>query len=347
MPCALSVGTYGAIRKRSDNTVNLLSGNLDGEPVVFQLDQLTHDPVHGWGNYPKGVISVLKEMGHTITGFDMYVIGNLPSGAGLSSSASLTTLVTLALSHLFDLHIPPVERAIICQKAEFFNGVNCGIMDPFACALGQDDHAILLDCNTLEYKHIPLNLGQYQIVIANTNYKRGLADSKYNERRAECEEALADLQKVVDITALCDLTPQAFEQHKDAIQGELPRRRAEHAVYENFRTKEAARVMEEGKLEALQPLMRDSHLSLRDLYDVTGKALDLLTSAATMYGKQNPTSVVGTRMTGAGFGGCTVNIVHTDYIDDFTKTVGRKYQTGTETAASFYVAKVSGGAREI
>jgi len=347
MPCALSIGTYGAIRKRGDNIVKLISGNTDSSLITFSLDELVYDEAHSWGNYPKGVVALLKEKGYEIGGFDMYIWGNLPSGAGLSSSASLNTLVMLALNTIFDLGIDPVERAKLCQVAERFHGVNCGIMDPFASTMGKDNHAILLNCDTLEYEQIPLNLGDYQIIIANTNYRRGLADSKYNERRAECEQALADLQKVCDIKELCELSPKVFEAFKDKIECETARKRAEHAVYENFRTKEAARVMKAGKLDELFPLMRESHLSLRDLYEVTGKALDTLTAAAVNYGKKNPGAVIGTRMTGAGFGGCTVNIVRKDVTEDFIQSVGRLYHAGLEMEASFYVAEVSGGAREL
>jgi len=346
MPCAINLGTYGAFRKRGDNIIKLVSGNFD-TTSTFSLDELAYDKKHGWGNYPKGILSLLKEAGHELSGFEMFVYGNLPNGAGLSSSASLNTLVALALNSLFELDIDPVERAKLCQNAERLNGVNCGIMDPFACTMGKKDHAILLNCDTLEYQHIPLNLGDYRIIIANTNYRRGLADSKYNERRAECEQALADLQKVCGINELCELSPEDFEKHKDAIVDNIPRKRAEHAVYENFRTKEAARAMSEGKLEELLPLMRESHLSLRDLYEVTGKALDVLTAAAFNYGKHNPGSVLGTRMTGAGFGGCTVNIVHKDFVDDFIQSVGRAYHSATGTEASFYVAEVADGASEM
>lgn len=350
MPCALSIGTYGAIRKRSDNNVKLISGNLDSNLVTFSLDKLVYEKEHMWGNYPKGVLALLKEKGYSLSGFDMYVWGNLPSGAGLSSSASLNTLVALALNSIFDLGISPIERAKLCQAAEGFNNVNCGIMDPFACTMGEENHAMLLNCATLEYEQIPLNLGEYQIVIANTNYRRGLADSKYNERRAECEQALADIQKVYNINELCDLTPELFEKYKGAVcraNGYTLRNRVEHVVYENYRTKEAAHAMKEGNLSELLSLMRWSHLSLRELYEVTGKALDALADAAIQYGEENPDCIVGARMTGAGFGGCTVNIIKSSHTDNFIKTVGKLYRAATDTEASFYVAEVSGGAKEL
>jgi len=347
-PCALSMGTYGAIRKRDDNDVKLVSGNISA-PVEFSLDNLTHDPKHSWGNYIKGVLLQFAEKGHKLGGFEMYIWGNLPNGAGLSSSASLNTLVALALNSIFEFGIDPIERSIMCQKAEHYNGVNCGIMDPFACAMGKQDHALLLDCATLEYKQIPLNLGDYRILIANTNYRRGLADAKYNERRAECESALADLQNVCDIKTLCDLTPKEFEKHKSVIKNDTERKRAEHAVYENYRTKEAAQALSEGRLDELYRYMEDSHLSLRDLYEVVGDALDAMVQPTLEYAKLHTgvPRVLGSRMTGAGFGGCTVSIVHKDYADDIMQYVGKMYLEKTGTEASFYIAEVADGAREI
>jgi len=248
----------------------------------------------------------------------------------------------MAANSVFDLGIQPVQRAIICRMAERFCGVSCGIMDPFACTMGKKDNAILLDCNTLEYSYAPLNLGDYRILIANTNYKRGLADSKYNERLAECEAALADLKKVCDIGALCELSPEEFEKHKGEITNDTNRKRAQHAVYENYRTKEAARALKDGKLEELAPLMVQSHVSLRDLYEVVGDALDAMFEPSAKCD-----GILGTRMTGAGFGGCTVTIVHKDAADDFIKQVGDAYFAKTGTQASFYIAEVADGACEI
>jgi len=341
MPCALNLGTYGAIRKRGDKIVKLVSGNFDSH-VSFNLEKLVNNAQHGWGNYPKGVVAEILKAGHEIRGFEMYIMGSLPNGAGLSSSASINTLVAMALNSVFELNIPPVDRAILCQMAERFCGVSCGIMDPFACTMGKKDHAILLDCNTLKYSYAPLNLGDYHILIANTNYKRGLADSKYNERLAECEAALAELKKVCDIGALCELSPEEFEKHKNAITNETHRKRAEHAVYENFRTKEAARVLKAGRLGELAPLMAESHLSLRNLYEVVGDALDAMFEPSVAF-----EGILGTRMTGAGFGGCTVTIVHKDDAGDFIRHVGDAYLKKTGIHASFYIAEVADGACEI
>jgi len=344
-PCAITLGTYGAFRKRSDEKVKLYTGNFNSI-VEFSLEELEYDQKHGWGNYPKAVISLLQER-KPLGGFEMYIHGNLPSGAGLSSSACLNTLFAFALDTVFEVGLTAVERALLCQKAEHINGVNCGIMDPFACGLGKKDHTILLNCATLEYQLVPLQLGDYRIVLANTNYRRGLADSKYNERRAECEEALADLQAVISIKELCDLSAEEFEKHKHAIKEELPKKRAEHAVYENYRTKDAARALTEGNLDEMGKAMVASHLSLRELYDVVGDALDALFIPSYEYGVSNPGTVHGTRMTGAGFGGCTVSIVHKGAVEDFIKVVGEKYAAQTGLTADFYVAEVADGAKEL
>ena len=343
LPCALTMGTYGAIAKRADKAVTLISGNL-AAPIQFDIDQLVYDKAHDWGNYPKGVLKQFVDRGHKLTGFDMYIIGNLPNGAGLSSSASLNALVATAVNQVFDLGVDQVTLAKICQLAEHFNGVNCGIMDPFACILGKKDHGILLDCNTLEYSYAPLELGKYQILIANTKYKRGLQDSKYNQRLAECNAALKDLQRAVKINQLCDLKPMEFEACKHVIDDDIHRNRAEHAVYENHRTKAAAQALAEGRLEDLYQLMEESHNSLRDLYDVVGDALEAMVSTTVKYADMNAHRILGTRMTGAGFGGCTVSIVHKDYTDDIISYVGKGYRKITGTDASFYIAEVAQGA---
>ena len=347
LPCALDKGTYVAINQRDDDVIRLASSTFN--PIVsISKNNLAFDPDHGWANYPKGVASCLIELGHKLTGFDMYIIGDLPNGAGLSSSASISMAVAVTLNNVFGLGISSIEMARLCQKAEFYNGVNCGIMDPFASAMGKKDHAILLDCNTLEYSHVPLTLGDYRIVIANTNKRRGLADSQYNERRRECEEALKDLKKVRDINALCDLSLEEFEKHKHIISDKVSCRRAEHAVYENHRTKKAAEYLTAGKWNELADTMIKSHESLRDLYEVSCNELDSLVRHAYAHGKipGNP-PIYGGRMTGAGFGGCTVNIVHKDYTDSFAEYVGGQYERDTNKKASFYVASPGDGAKEI
>ena len=345
-PCALDIGTYVAVRRRDDGVIRLVSADFE-PPVTVAVDGLAFDPDHSWANYPKGVAFCLGELGHKLTGFDMYFMGDLPNSAGLSSSASVTVATATALNSIFDLGIQPVELAKLCPKVEAYTGVNCGIMDPFASAMGKKDHAFLLNCTTMEYSYVPLNLGDYRIVIVNTNKRRGLADSKYNERQAECKQALQDLQKVCNITALCDLTPEEFETHKSAIREEIPRMRANHAVYENERTKTAAEFATRSNWSEFAHAMKSSHESLAKLYEVSCYELDTLVAVASRYNTVSDSAVMGSRMTGAGFGGCTVNIVHKDHIEAFAQYVGEAYQRETGLTASFYTAQPGDGAREI
>ncbi|MCL2405456.1 MAG: galactokinase [Defluviitaleaceae bacterium] len=384
-PCALSMGTYAAIARRDDNQIRLVSGNIE-PPVALSLDDLSYNPAHSWANNPKGVAKLLTDMGHKLGGFDMYMWGNLPNSAGLSSSASVAVLTALSLDSVFGLDICPIQRALLCQRVENeYIGVNCGIMDQFASAMGRKDHAILLNCGTLEYEYVPLQLGDYVLVIANTNAKRALADSKYNERRAECDQALAMLRKVADIQNLCDINMDKFMEYAKTAFGQevidqgmrmvtdtpVPAKvkdttpltaetiafvRAYHAVSENERVKDAVKVLNSGDLTAFGEAMTASHMSLRDLYEVTGNELDSLALAAWEYGSIIPTSgsapqpktkVLGSRMTGAGFGGCTVSVVHKNSVEGFIRDVGKRYTALTGLIADFYVAEIDDGAREV
>lgn len=344
-PCALSFGTYGVVRPRMDKKLRFYSNNFEDAGIVeVDLENLIYDEKDQWTNYPKGVIKVFKDSGYDLeTGFDMLVFGNIPNGAGLSSSASLELLTSVILKGLYSLKIDMIEMIKISQKAENeFVGVNCGIMDQFAIGMGEKDRAILLDCNTLEYIYAPVELGDASIIIANTNVRRGLADSKYNERRGECERSLEELQVKLDIKSLGDLTIQEFEENKELIKSETDRKRARHAVYENQRTIEAVRKLNNGNIQRFGQLMNESHISLRDDYEVTGVELDTMVRLAW-----NEEGVIGARMTGAGFGGCTVNIVKNENIDSFIKNVGEKYKDEIGLTADFYVASIGGGAREL
>ena len=344
-PCALSFGTYGIVRPRTDKKVRMFSSNFSDLGIIeFSLDELVYDPKDNWTNYPKGVIKMFKDEGHKIeTGFDMLVFGNIPNGAGLSSSASVELLTSVTLKGLYNVDIDMVPMVKLSQKAENeFVGVNCGIMDQFAIGMGKKDRAILLDCDTLEYTYAPVELGDASIVIANTNVKRGLADSKYNERRGECERALLNLQTKLDIKSLGELTIAEFEENKHLITNEIDRKRAKHAVYENQRTLKATQELEAGNIDAFGQLINESHISLRDDYEVSCKELDTLVEAAW-----EEKGTIGARMTGAGFGGCTVNIVKDEAIDDFIKNVGEKYQEKTGLKADFYIASIGDGAREL
>ena len=344
-PCAIDKGTYGLVKKRNDRKFRMYSENFADLGVMeFTLDELTNDKKHDWANYPKGVIKMFLEAGQKIdSGFDILFSGNIPNGAGLSSSASIEMLTAIVLKDLFHLSIDPVEMAQLGKKTEnLFIGVNSGIMDQFAVAMGKKDNAILLDCNTLKYDYVPVVLKDEVIVIANTNKRRGLADSKYNERRAECDEALAELQTKLPIKALGELSIEQFEANKDLIKSPIRQKRAKHAVYENQRTLKAQKELSAGNLAEFGKLMNQSHISLRDDYEVTGVELDTLAALAW----EQP-GVGGSRMTGAGFGGCTVSIVKKDKVDDFIKNVGEAYKNKIGYAADFYIASVSDGAKKL
>lgn len=340
-PCALTIGTYGVARKRQDRKLRFYSMNFEQLGVMeSSLDELVPSKDADWTNYPKGVLWAFKERGMEVTeGFDLLLFGNIPNGSGLSSSASVEVLTGYILKDQYGFDVTNQDLALIGQFSENrFNGVNCGIMDQFAIAMGKADHAIFLDTNTLDYTYVPLKLDGAKIVIACSNKKRGLGDSKYNERRSECETALAELQKVVDIKSLGKLTEEQFEANKDAIGDEVRVRRARHAVYENQRTIQAVEALQKQDLKKFGELMNASHVSLRDDYEVTGIELDTLVEEAWKVD-----GVIGSRMTGAGFGGCTVSIVEDAAVDRFIESVGTAYRDKIGYAADFYVVQVGSG----
>ena len=345
-PCALTIGTYGVARKRADRKIRLYSENYSKMGVIeTSLDDLVYRDSAGWTNYPKGIVWTFQEKGYPVEkGFDMLMYGNIPNGSGLSSSASVELLMGIILKDLFGYEdLTMINLALIGQYGENnFNGMNCGIMDQFAIAMGKKDHAIFLDTQNLQYEYAPIRMDGYKIVIAASNKKRRLTDSKYNERRAECEEALKDIQSVKKIQALGELTEEEFEQVKDAVKDPVCRKRAKHAVYENQRTIQAVKALKNNDLETFGKLMNESHVSLRDDYEVTGKELDTLVEAAW---KQD--GVIGSRMTGAGFGGCTVSIVKEEAVDAFIKNVGEIYEKEIGYEADFYVVEIGDGTRRI
>lgn len=343
-PCALNFGTFGAARRRNDDKIRMYSKNAGELSIVeFPLNDLKFEEKHGWANYPKGVLKVLMDEGFDIgRGFEVLFFGNIPGG-GLSSSASLELTTAVALRGLFNLDIDMLTMVRISQKAENeFIGVSCGIMDQFAIGMSKEDKAMLLDCNSMEYKYTALDLKDASIVIANSNKSRELADSKYNERRNECERALNQLNEKLDINFLGELNEAEFEENKHLIMNEVDRRRAKHAVYENQRTKRAVEILEAGDLEGFGKLMNESHISLRDDYEVTGKELDTLVELAWQH-----EGTIGARMTGAGFGGCIVSIVRNEMLEQFIKDVGEKYKEKIGYKADFYIASVGDGAREL
>lgn len=344
-PCALSFGTYAVAVRRKDNKIRMYSLNFEQTGMIeAHLYNIIYDEKREWANYPLGVLSVLKKHGYDIySGFDVLFWGNNPTGAGLSSSASIELVTGVMFNELYHLNISPVNLALFGQETENdFIGVNSGIMDQFAIALGKEANAILLNTETLEYTYAPLDLKGLSIVIGNTNKRRTLADSKYNERRAECERALSQLQKKLPIKSLGELSIDEFEENKDLIINPTERKRAKHAVYENQRTLEAVKKLEEGDVETFGKLMNQSHISLRDDYEVTGKELDAMVEAAW----EQP-GVIGSRMTGAGFGGCTVSLVKNDNIPAFIENVTKIYTEKTGLNPEFYIASVGGPAREI
>lgn len=342
LPCALDFGTYAAVRVREDNTVRFASMNMELSNEI-ELTDVVFDQADDWMNYPKGVIRIIQDMGHKVGGFDILYEGNIPRGSGLSSSASVEVLTGVVVNELFDLSIDMVDIVKISQKAENdFVGMNCGIMDQFAVGMGKDGQAILLNCDTLNYSYSPLDLSDCKIVIANTKTPRSLTDSKYNERRGECERAVANLQKKLDITYLCELTPEAFEANKMLIENPVDRKRAEHAVYEQDRVIKAFEAMKAGDMEGLGRQLDASHNSLRDLYEVTGKGLDTMVDEA-----RKIDGVLGSRMTGAGFGGCTISLVKEEAIDRFIYEVGKAYKEKMNIDGEFYIATVGDGAKEL
>lgn len=342
-PAAITLGTYGAAKKRSDRTLRFYSANFEEAGIIeVSLDHLTFDKADSWTNYAKGVLKFLQEAGHRIdSGMDVFIYGNIPNGSGLSSSASLELLIGIIAEELFDLEVTRLDLVKIGKQTENdFIGVNSGIMDQFAIGMGADNKAIYLDTNTLDYDLVPLDLGDNVIVIMNTNKRRELADSKYNERRSECETALSELQTKLAIKTLGDLELETFDEYSYLIKEENRIKRARHAVSENQRTLEARKALEAGNLERFGRLMNASHVSLEHDYEVTGLELDTLVHTAWQQ-----EGVLGARMTGAGFGGCGIAIVKKDKVEDFKTAVGKRYVEVVGYAPDFYVAEIASGSK--
>ena len=345
-PCALTLGTYGLARKRKDRKLRFYSMNFSRLGVLeSSLDDLVPSEKAGWTNYPKGVMWAFEKRGYTFdAGVDFLIYGNIPNGSGLSSSASLEVLTGLMLKDLYGVEeLTMQDLALIGQYSENnFNGMNCGIMDQFASAMGKKDCAIFLNTSTLEFEYAPVKLKDARIVITNSKVKHSLVGSAYNDRRNECETALRELQTVVDIKALGELTEEEFEAHKDVITSDICRKRAKHAVYENQRTIRAVKALKENNVEEFGRLMNASHVSLRDDYEVSCEEIDILVDLAWKI-----SGVIGSRITGGGFGGCTVSIVKNDAVDTFISTVGEKYKEAVGHEAEFYVVDIGDGAHKI
>ena len=342
-PCALTLGTYGLARKREDRTLRFYSVNFEKLGVVeTSLDDLVPHKEASWTKYPKGVMWAFEKRGYRLDhGLDILIWGNIPNGSGLSSSASLEVLTGVILKDIFGFdQVSMVDIALIGQDAENnFNGCNCGIMDQFASAMGKKDHAIFLDTNTLNYEYAPVVLEDAKIVITNSKVKHSLVDSAYNDRRNESETALRELQTEVEIQTLGDLTEEEFEMHKNAIKDPIRQKRAKHAVYENQRTIRAVEALKNNDVELFGKLMNASHQSLRDDYEVSCEEIDILVDLA-----QAMPGVLGSRITGGGFGGCTVSIVKNDTVDRFVEEIGKAYQEKVGHEAEFYVVEIGDGA---
>ncbi len=342
LPCALSLGTYLICRKTGDDQLKFATTNFAAKHSLSVKD-ISRQPGNAWINYPLGVIAQFIKKGFAVPGMELLFSGNIPNGAGLSSSASIEVLTAFAINDLFKFGVSKTDLALMSQAAEReFAGVNCGIMDQFASAMGAENSAIALNCSTLEYELVPLKLGQHTLIISNTNKQRGLADSKYNERRGECETAVKCLSRIAPVQNLCELDLNTFLSRQDAIQDLTVRKRAKHAVSENQRVKEAVKVLKSGDIASFGKLMNESHESLRYDYEVTGLELDTMVEEA-----RKIKGVLGSRMTGAGFGGCTVSLVHKDSVEEFRLKVGRQYTGKTKLEPDFYVAEIGGGARAV
>ena len=340
-PCALTIGTYAAVKKRTDRKLRFYSMNFEKMGVVeSSLDDLTPSDAAGWTNYPKGVMWAFAERGMKMDcGLDIVLNGNIPNGSGLSSSASLEVLTGFYLRDLFGFDVTNVDLALIGQYSENnFNGMNCGIMDQFASAMGKKDNTIFLDTADLSYQYAPLVLDGAKIIVTNSNVKHSLVNSAYNERRSECERALEELKTVVDIKGLGDLSEEQFEADKDAIKDDIRKKRAKHAVYENQRTIRAVEALKNNNLKEFGELMNASHVSLRDDYEVSCDEIDVLVEEAWKVD-----GVIGSRITGGGFGGCTVSIVKDEAVDTFKEKVGAAYKERVGKNADFYVVEIGDG----
>jgi len=348
-PAAITGGTVIALRERDDNIIHMKATDLD-DFVTIETDKLSNYKDLKWGDYQAGVAYVMQQDGYTICGCDMLFDDTLPHGGGLSSSAGIEVATALAFATLSNEKqgikepVDMIKMALYSQKAENeYIGVSCGIMDQFASAMGKKDCAILLKCDTLSYQHIPLDMKGYSIVIANTNKKRSLADSKYNERCEECQRGLAMLKQALpDINFLCELTPEVLKKHETLITDDVVLKRVHHVVDENARVLQSVEVLKQGDFLAFGALMNASHDSLRDNYEVTGKELDTLVEEA-----RKIDGTIGSRMTGAGFGGCTVSLVKNEAVACFIERVGKAYTEKIGYAPSFYQFGIGDGGREL
>jgi galactokinase len=341
MPCAISLGSWLAVAKNTSKQLHFKSIGFP-ETASLHLQQEYSKTGKEWFNYPLGVIDHFTREGHAISGLDMVFAGNLPIGSGLSSSASVEVLMGYALNQLFDCGISNKDIAILSKKVENeFIGVNCGIMDQFAVAMGKKGYAMLLDCDTIEHEYLPLELDNYVLAIVNTNKPRKLAESKYNERFMECGKALTALKQQLDVTHLCEVTPEQFIAHRQLIGDPVLEKRALHVIMENDRVKQAAAALKSGDLTKFGKLMYASHESLQELYEVSGKELDTIVEFCKTYSE-----CAGARMTGAGFGGCAIALVKEKCFDDFSQKIGKYYEEHIGYAPGVFSSEIGDGVKE-
>ena len=342
MPCAISLGTFLAISKNKDKLLRFHSLNFP-ETSELHLQESYSKTGKTWFNYPLGVINELVQDGNMLSGLDMLFNGNLPIGAGLSSSASIEVVTGYALNEMFGMKISNKDLALMCKKTENeFIGVNSGIMDQFAVIMGKKDQAVLLNCDTLEYEYLPFETGEYILAIINTNKQRTLADSKYNERFAECGKALKALKKELDVTHLCDVDLQTFEDHRYLINEPALDKRALHVISENFRVGEAKDALKANDLASFGKMMYASHQSLKDWYEVSGKELDTIIEFCKTYD-----DCIGARMTGAGFGGCAIALVKKSKFEDFSSKLSEYYNEKIGYKPEVFASEIGDGVREL
>ena len=340
-PCALSFGTWLLVSRRNDHQNCLHSLNMDFAATI-DSSVFTSSPKE-WIKYPAGVMKEFADQGYPVFGYNILYAGNVPLGSALSSSASIEVVTAIMLNDICNAQLDMIELVKLSQRAECnFVGVKCGIMDQFASGFGKKNHAIALDCATLKYEHVPLKIDGYKLLIINTNKPHSLVASKYNDRRRECEEAAKTLAQQYPITYLCELSEEQFDTSKHLIQNQIVLNRAEHAVYENARVHKAIQALKEGNLALFGQLMNASHRSLKDLYEVSCFELDTLAENAQRYD-----GVIGSRMTGGGFGGCTVTLIQEDKVDGLIAHLAPLYKEATGLEASFYIADIGDGARKL
>lgn len=344
LPAALTMGTYMVARPRKDGWLQLYSDNFPDNPVSFSIEDIAYQAGDPWGNYPKGIVKELLEVGANVGGADIYYQGNIPDSAGLSSSASIGMVTAFGLSRMADASSSILQLVKLIQHMEnHFIGVSTGIMDQFAVGFGKKDHALFLNCRTLEFEEVPIHLGNYQLVITNTNKRRGLADSEYNQRREQCEQGLKDLQKIdPNLNTLGELTMDQFRQLQKAIKDPIVLKRVHHVISEIERVKLAESLLKQEDLSGFGECMKKSHASLRDDFEVTSTELDVLFDT-----QKNVEGCIGTRMTGGGFGGCTVSIVRKEDISGFEKEVKATYEREIGWAPSFYHCQIGDGVKEL